>query len=60
MCVCVCVCDEQDPFSERIKKSILLRESVRVTEVKSKMYPGEERVLHVFSVESMDEEGGKA
>lgn len=51
---------EQDPFSERIKKSILLRENLRITEIKSKMYPGEEKILYTFNVEDMDEEGGKA
>ncbi len=50
----------QDPFNERIKKCIPLRDSLRVTEMKSKKYPGENRTLHTFGVEDMDEDGGKS
>lgn len=50
----------QDPFSERIKKCIHLRDNLRVTEMKSKMYPGESKTLYTFSIEDMDEDGGKS
>jgi len=51
---------KQDPFSERIKKCIRLRECLRITELKSKLYPGENRTLYTFGVEDMDEDGGKS
>ena len=48
----------QDPFNERIKKCIPIRDSLRVTEMKSKIYPGENRTLYTFGIEDMDEDGG--
>ncbi|TFJ86509.1 hypothetical protein NSK_002166 [Nannochloropsis salina CCMP1776] len=48
----------KDPFNKRIKKCIPLRQSLQLTCIKNKLYPGEKRTLYTFGMESI-EEGGK-